>query len=399
MSNTENNNVTETNLIRSMVRGVYAVQQLRIQMGNRITGNFKAKLGFISDGMKETDLAKQDKKVLDMLRDSYKRITDGIVTEGAESVVESIFPKAKSFTGDSTISSYAELILVSQYMTLLKDEERQFKQLKTMLEDIPIYKEYLCNVAGIGEAMAGVIISEMDVYKATYPSSFVSYAGIDAVTVAKYKDSNGKEHIVPADKIAAIYANDPNDESLFVTENGYPITYENVGTSRKEFCLVDKEYVNKDGEIKMRKSITFNPFLKTKLIGVLGTSFLRANTGTVNGKKVGAVRRAEMAVKEFGYDGDVKDDFEVCNYLRSKGNTVVVEPSEFGKFYYDYKNRISNMAKHKNKTPKHIHNMAIRYMIKMFLINLHIVWSELAGLPKSTPYSEAKLGIVHGARK
>jgi hypothetical protein len=31
--------------IKTMVRGAYDIQQLRIQMGNRIVMNFKAKLG------------------------------------------------------------------------------------------------------------------------------------------------------------------------------------------------------------------------------------------------------------------------------------------------------------------------------------------------------------------
>ena len=33
--------------IRAMVRGMYDIQKLRIQCGNRVTGNFKAKLGLI----------------------------------------------------------------------------------------------------------------------------------------------------------------------------------------------------------------------------------------------------------------------------------------------------------------------------------------------------------------
>jgi len=31
--------------LKTMVRGVYDMQKMRIQMGNRIVGNFKAKLG------------------------------------------------------------------------------------------------------------------------------------------------------------------------------------------------------------------------------------------------------------------------------------------------------------------------------------------------------------------
>jgi hypothetical protein len=41
--------------------------------------------------------------------------------------------------------------------------------------------------------------------------------------------------------------------------------------------------------------------------------------------------------------------------------------------------------------------MALRYMIKIFLIDLYNNWRRLEGLPVAPPYSEAKLGMVpHG---
>ncbi len=69
-------------IIRTMVRSVYDLQGIRIQMGNRITANWKSKLGLMSEGLNEAQLEKQEKKVLKQLRDDYKRITDGIIKEG-----------------------------------------------------------------------------------------------------------------------------------------------------------------------------------------------------------------------------------------------------------------------------------------------------------------------------
>lgn len=43
----------------------------------------------------------------------------------------------------------------------------------------------------------------------------------------------------------------------------------------------------------------------------------------------------------------------------------------------------------------HIHFMALRKMIKMFLACLWLSWREAAGLPVSEPYSSEKLGHVH----
>ena len=50
----------------------------------------------------------------------------------------------------------------------------------------------------------------------------------------------------------------------------------------------------------------------------------------------------------------------------------------------------------KDATPMHRHMAARRYMVKMFLIDLHKVWREIEGLAVRPPYSVEKLGHVHG---
>jgi len=96
--------------------------------------------------------------------------------------------------------------------------------------------------------------------------------------------------------------------------------------------------------------ISFNPFLKTKLVGVLGSSFLRAG---------------------------VKDN-------------------PYRAIYDNYKNRLENSPAHTEKSKGHRHNMAIRYMVKMFIIDLYKVWRTVEGLEVYPPYHEAKLGLKHG---
>lgn len=279
--------------LKTLVRGAYDIQKLRIQMGNRIVGNFKARLGQ-KPGKPETEIDAKGKLILNNLRASYKKITDGIKT----------FPRRDSFKGDEVISSYTELCLLDSYVSLEKEEAGHFKHLKNVLADYKIFTEFLEGVKGVGPAMAGVIISEIDITKAKYPSSLWMYAGLDVGS-----DGNGR--------------------------------------SRKKEHLVNIEYTDKEGEIKTKKGITFNPFLKTKLTGVLAASFLK--------------------VKESPY----KD----C--------------------YYGYKARLEQHPAHKDKTKGHRHNMAMRYVIKMFLIDLHREWRKLAGFPASIPYSQGKLGMVH----
>lgn len=279
--------------IRVIVRGIYDEQKLRIQTGNRVVANYKARLGQEPSKKEEDGIDENDLKILDQIRAEYKRITDGIVT----------FPRQKTFKGTELISSYTELVLVAQYIELLKNEEAHFARLGNILNDIPIYTEFLHGVRGVGPAMAGVIISEIDITKAEYPSSLWKYAGLD------------------------------------VAPNG-------AGRSKKKEHLVQAQYQTKDGEMAERASITFNPFLKTKLVGVLGSSFLR----------LGGPYRAI-------YDG--------------------------------YKNRLENHPAHAEKTKLHRHNMAIRYMVKRFLVDLYQAWRTIEGLPVAQEYSEGKLGMVH----
>lgn len=279
--------------IRVIVRGAYDLQELRIQMGNRIVANFKAKLGQ-APSESESELDEDAKQILKDIRSSYKKITDGVKN----------FPKHKNFVGDEIISSFTELCLVGQYIDLETDEYRHFKRMEHVLEDVPIYAEYLKHIRGIGPAMAGVIVSEIDISKARYPSSLWKYCGIDTA-------EDGK------------------------------------GRSRRSEHLVKVKYRNKDGVESERNSITFNPFLKTKLIGVLANSFIKL------------------------------------------ANPI------YAPIYRDYKHRLENHPAHADKTKAHRNNMAKRYMIKIFLTHLYNKWRILEGLEVAPPYHEAKLGIIH----
>lgn len=390
------------NPVRSMVRGIYDLQHLRIQAGNRIAANFRAKLGQTPDGMSEEELEKEQKSVLDNLRASYSRITDGIVEKHSDKMVEqdddkevvvsSKLPSRKKFIGDELISTYTELILVHQYMDLLASEQKHFKQLESILDDYPIYTEFLTHISGVGPAMAGIIISEIDIHKATYSSSLWMYAGLDTVTIGKYKNDKGEDKIVPAWRIESHFK---ESTSEYLAEGKYPVTFVNEGRSRKEHSLVEREYTKADGSVDTRRSITFNPWLKTKLIGVLGGAFLKASKITVNGKRTGGAKRLALAINE-GFQGDKKDLAQVDAYLGMRGYIVKNESGKYNKIYYDYKNRLDNNPVHDGKSAGHKHNMAVRYSVKMFLLDLFIAWRTLEGLPVPASYAEAKLGLKHG---
>jgi hypothetical protein len=369
--------------LRTLVRGAYDIQKLRIQMGNRIVGNFKAKLGQ-EPGTKEEDIEEDARQVLADLRRRYKKLTDGVKT----------FPRKTSFEGDEVISTYTELSLMGMYVVLEKSEAEHFSRLGKILTDFPIWNEFLSSVKGVGPAMAGVIISEFDIHKAKYPSSLWAYAGLDVVgewgldsiVILEGDEASADEYVNDETKVPRQRPFLPEhdcQESVNLSETGYEMTCTHVtsefkvaaiygfkgpdggwpgGRSRRREHLREIEYIDKDGKPATKLGITFNPFLKTKLTGVLGTSFLRV--------------------------GD----------------------SPYAKMYYDYKHRVESHARYGVENDKtkddegHLvtsklrrHNMAIRYMIKLFLIDLYKAWRALENLPVSPPYSEAKLGVVHAA--
>lgn len=286
-------------MIRPVVRGAYDQQKLRIMMGNRIVANFKAKLGQKPSESEDESLDADAMDMLDRLRDEYKLLGTSVAQ----------FRKTKGepqpFKGGELIATETELVLVEQYLDLEDAERRCFRRLEKVLERIPIYTQWLSKQKGIGPAMAAVIISEIDITKSRYVSSIWRYAGLD------------------------------------VADNG-------AGRSRKAEHLIDREYTDRDGNAAVRKSITFNPWLKTKLVGVLGPSFIKC------------------------------------------GN------EKYRKIYDDYKHRLESHEKYKDVSKGHRHAMAVRYMVKIFLQDLYAFWRQQEGLEVALPYDEAKLGHKHG---
>jgi hypothetical protein len=167
--------------------------------------------------------------------------------------------------------------------------------------------------------MAGVIIAYLDPHRARHVSSFWKYAGLDV------------------DK--------------------------GSGRSRREEHLVEREYTNKVGDRKTRLGVTYNPFLKTKLMGVLGPSFLRSGS--------------EWRVVYDGYKHRIVSD-------ASRRKVTVAE--------WKRAHKAGDPALRELWTPGRIHTASTRYMVKQFLQGLWVKWRELEGLPVTLPYAEAKLG-------
>lgn len=292
------------NVPKSLIRSLYDLQSMRIQIGNRIVAEIKVRLGQIP-GTTEESLTPEGKQYIKEVRAEFKRIADAFVLHKASDYVK------VDYESYHIITDMVMLIFVQQYEDQIENEEKTVKLIKKVIEAHPMWDHFLKDTKGIGPLMSAVCLSELDIAKADTISKFWAYAGYDVVTT-----TNNAGELV------------------------------GKGRGRYKEHLVDKPYIDKDGNDATKKSITFNPFLKTKL-HVLAECFIKIKT---------------------------------CKYR------IV---------YDDYKNRIENMPAHQEKTKGHRHSMAIRYMIKMFLKDLWIAWRELEGLEVTASYHEDKLGHKH----
>ena len=209
--------------IRALVRGWKDLQKLRIQVGGRIVANRKAQLGQ-DPGTKEKELSSEAKKILAELRKEFKRITDGFAEKDLS---------PKTFKGTELIPSFTDACLVQEYIVLEREEGRHLKALAETLPQHAIYTEFLRDIHGIGDAISAVIISEIDISKARYPSSLWKLSGLAV-------ESDGR------------------------------------GTSRRKEHLRDITYIDRYGKTKTRKGLQFNPLLKDMLLGIMVPCLIRA---------------------------------------------------------------------------------------------------------------------------
>lgn len=113
-------------------------------------------------------------------------------------------------------------------------EKKIDKAIMRYIKDDPVYKGFLKDVKGVGPALAGVILSEIDIEKATTISKIWQYAGMNPSMVLGKKKVNG-ELVVTGELIRG-------DRPT----SGYILPY--------------------------------NKFLKTKLLGVLADSFIKSRS-------------------------------------------------------------------------------------------------------------------------
>lgn len=354
MNNNNNQEVKNDNQeikeqIRCLLSNVYDMQKLRISAGNRLVQSL-----YIQMGIKPSESPDEaETKFIDKIKKEYKRVSDAFAGGDYRTIKSTIKALSKSKdTNDnlSVIRNEIDYKLIESYMLLLKSEEELVKVLDTYVKEHPLWKEFFEPIKGCGTLMAANCLAYFDIHKAKYVSSLYRYAGLDTVQ-DEDKDGNKlwlkkKSGVVTSELVKIKQVNDDgtilyediNDNSEYTGD----VVVSQHGRRMGDTEFV--EYIDKNGEIKQKRSITYNPILKTKLMGVLTGCLLKAKDPT------------------------------------------------YSAIYYDYRARLDNKEKTKDYTAGRKNMMAQRYMIKQFLRNLYVSWRTLEGLEVYDSYEVDKLG-------
>lgn len=292
--------------IRTLTKLMYDIQKERIAVGNRIVAYFRLALGLSKSEPDSPEVDPESDSLLQSLLKEYQSLQEdmqsSIATTGITPRVSTLLKRAKS---RSYILGETEYALCDTYYNLRNSEALIKSRLEKEVQQHPMWDAFFSQVRGCGPLMSAVCLSYFDPYTARHCSSFWKYAGLDVVME---EDSEGNPKFV----------------------------------GRKAWHTEMREYVDSEGNVKEKKSITYNPFVKTKLIGVLGSGFIKAG-------------------------------------------------GKYRQIYDDYKMRIINRG-NPDLTLGHIHAMAIRYAVKMFLRDMWVEWRTIEGLPVTKPYEVEFLG-------
>lgn len=359
-----------------MVRGAYALQKLRIQTGLRLCANFRQKLKIEEDEEEEQEdeLGAKAVKLIDELKAIYARLTDGVARNRT-------LPKREGFVGEGVVSDFTELVLIHQYQGIERQEREQFRLLGEALELVPIYTAWLHNQVGIGPALAAVLVTWFDVRKAERPSQFWAFAGLDVAPVLSkiickvgagdaeewwWVQANSVQQS-EEDAVRQHQMHGPFQSEEDARQDQYRVCGGGLARSRRKQHLVEREYIDRNGETKTKLSTTFDPWLQSRLLGVLGGSLLRSGSPY---RKYYDQYRHRIETDTARPKGTLLDKKK----MRAAGQIDEAE-----KLWH----------------PLRIHRASMRYMVKQFVADFWRQWRLTEGLPVVPTYHEAVQGHKH----
>ena len=272
---------------------MYKIQNLRVKLGLQLFAKIKNDNPHLQEDIKSKKT--NAKKLMNALIKEYLKLGE-VSDEKRNATAVSVY-----------IKNDLMFIMIQAYHNLVLQEERMNKIINRMIESEPIVS-YIKSIKGCDNSTAAILLSEIDIRKATYVSSLYMLSGLDCGPDGKARNKTAAH-------------------------------------------LVDRIYIDKDGEERIKKSITYNSFLHDKILGTIAPNLVRA--------------------KSPGY-------YET---------------------YCNYKHRLDMRPDWKDRTKMHKHRAALRYMARVFMTNLYKEWRTLAGLEVFEPYEKAKLGLDHYRRR
>jgi hypothetical protein len=281
--------------------------------------------------------------------------------------------RAARKTKDAKLDDHDRAFLDDTKRRLSELERNALKEVSRLLKNQPIW-DYLQSVRGVGPTMAGVLIAEIDISRCNTVSQLWAYCGLA---------------------------------------------------------------VGPDGKaVRKRKGekLSYNPWLKTKIVKVLGDSFIKSCAWDADiGYCTPAVARDDEGHIISYVDEDGKRRKKMIRVPLPEGTVP------YRKFYDERKHRQENkqvdtcmacqgkkvvvrINREEDTAPgekkprvnipcpnckggtekplwgaskEHRHKDAIRYMVKMFLLNFWVAWRKLEGLDVRAPYAEEYLNRRH----
>jgi hypothetical protein len=219
-----------------------------------------------------------------------------------------------------------------------RNEKQVEKMLAKTLARFPIWTEFLSNVKGVGEIAGAWIIGSIDIGEAGTVSKIWQYAGLNPGLVRGKKRIPVKEYKPEMGEIVTVIKQDGKDKDYVVLSDSL------VKGDRPTSGFI----------------LPYNKRLRTALVGVLASGFIKA--------------KSDYALS-FYYPMKARLEQE-SNPLDSVGTRDDGKPWE------------SVSKGHRDMAAK-------RYMVKMFLRDLYVAWRTVEGLPVREPYSVEYLGKVH----
>ena len=247
-------------------------------------------------------------------------------------------PKAKS--AKIVLHEEDMLRLQEHVKELASAEKHALSNVAYALKRIPFYMNVLSDKVryrGLGPTMAGVILSSFDIHREEMVSQLWSFAGLAPVPC--FRCSKCKGELVTRKNAKGYF----HVEDWYFSNNGCGENTKDRNSSVDE----SEAYLNSKSAHPVKgEKLHYNKWLRAKLCGVLGGCLIKSK-------------------------------------------------SPWSKFYYDYKNR--KMQEGWGRSDNHRHKAAIRYMIKMLLLDIWKEWRAHEGLSVRPSYQEQYLNHTHHA--